>query len=60
MISSKIVDENKSNKIYNISEKLILFIIKKYNIKSYDEFSCEIMKELAQELKIFENKNGEK
>lgn len=42
-----------NERIAEISKELILFVIQKYNIKSYDDFSCQIMKKLAIELNIF-------
>lgn len=42
-----------NERIAEISKELILFVVHKYNIKSYDDFSCHIMKNLAIELNVF-------
>tara|TARA_Y100000588_G_scaffold71880_2_gene73972 strand:- start:7065 stop:7214 length:150 start_codon:yes stop_codon:yes gene_type:complete len=48
--------ENKtvnSEKMIELSRELVLSIIERYDIKSYDEFTCPIVKNMAIELEVF-------
>jgi hypothetical protein len=42
-----------------IAKELIGFVVNRYGVKSYDEFTCPIHKRMAQELKWFELGPGE-
>jgi len=48
--------ENKtvnSEKMIELSRELVLSIIERYDIKSYDGFTCPIVKNMAIELEVF-------
>lgn len=51
-----IVNEKKLENLLNIiqsSVDLMNYVIEKYNVKSYDEFTCPYHKKLAIDLKLF-------
>lgn len=43
--------------IEKISVELILDVIEKYDVKSYDDFTCPYHRKLAEELNLFDNEN---
>lgn len=49
--SNKSKVDNK--KIINLSEQLVNSLIEKYDISSYEDFTCPIIRDMAKELKIF-------
>lgn len=52
-------DDNQKNVVLLAAKNLMEFVIKKYDVKSYDDFTCQHHEYLARALNLFVEKNGE-
>ena len=49
-----IKQDNRKNEIINNATELMIYVIGKYDVKSYDDFTCPHHKKLAKSLKLLE------